>query len=78
MYEKGIGVGKDVKEDTTAGMALLLVSVTKDPSPQNLAKQNITTMRGLTPERVAAAQTLAGEMSGAKNLLVPMDAYLKK
>ncbi len=70
--------GQGVKEDKTAGMALLLVSATKDPSPENLAKRNITAMRGLTPERVAAAQALAGEMSGAKNLLVPLDAFLKK
>jgi len=70
--------GQGVKEDKTAGLALLLVSVTKDPSPENLAKQNITATRGLTPERIAAAQTLAGEMGGAKNLLVPLDAYLKK
>ena len=70
--------GQGVKENKTAGMALLLVSVTKDPSPENNAKQNITATRGLTPELIAAAQALAGEMGSAKNLLVPLDAYLKK
>ena len=67
-----------VKENKTAGMALLLVSVTKDPSPDNNAKRNITATRGLTPELIAAAQALSTEMSNAKNLLVPLDVYLKK
>ena len=59
-------------------VALLLVSATVDPSPANNAKQNITGTRGLTAEMIAAAQTLSGEMSDAKNLLVPLDQYLKK
>ena len=70
--------GQGVKENKTAGMALLLVSVAKDPSPQNHAKRNITATRGLTPEMIAAAQALSAEMGSAKNLLVPLDAYLKK
>lgn len=70
--------GQGVKENKTAGMALLLVSVTKDPSPENNARQNITATRGLTPDLVKAAQTLSAEMSSAKDLLVPLDAYLKK
>jgi TPR repeat protein len=70
--------GQGVKENKTAGMALLLISATKDPSPENNAKRNITATRGLTPEMIAAAQALSTEMSGAKNLLVPLDAYLKK
>lgn len=70
--------GQGVKENKTAGVALLLVSATKDPSPENNAKRNITATRGLTPEIITAAQTLSTEMSGAKDLLVPLDAYLKK
>jgi TPR repeat protein len=67
-----------VKENKTAGVALLLVSVTKDPSPENNAKRNITATRGLTPELITAAQALSAEMSDTKNLLVPLDAFLKK
>ena len=70
--------GEGVKENKTAGVALLLVSATKDPSPQNLAKKNIASTRGLNVEMITAAQKLSGEMSEAKNLLVPLDAYLKK
>jgi|GEM_PF-620166 len=74
LYVRGDGV----KENKTAGVALLLMSATRDPSPQNNAKQNITGTRGLTPEMIAAAQALVGEMSSAKNLLVPLDQYLEK
>ncbi len=70
--------GQGVKANKTAGVALLLMSATEDPSPQNHAKQNIARTRGLTPEMIAAAQTLLGELSSAKNLLVPLDQYLKK
>ena len=74
LYVRGDGV----KENKIAGVALLLVSATVDPSPANNAKQNITGTRGLTAEMIAAAQALSGEMSDAKNLLVPLDQYLKK
>ncbi len=70
--------GQGVKENKTAGVALLLVSVTLDPSPENNAKQNITATRGLTPDLIKAAQALSGEMTSAKSLLEPLDAYLKK
>lgn len=70
--------GQGVKENKTAGIALLLVSATMDPSPANNAKRNITATRGLTPDMIAAAQTLSAEMSSAKNLLVPLDAYLQQ
>ena len=70
--------GQGVKENKTAGVALLLVSATRDPSPENNAKQNIARTRGLTAEMIAAAQALSGELSSAKNLLVPLDQYLKK
>ena len=62
---------------TIAGLALLLMSATQDSSPQNQAKRNIASTRGLNAEMIAAAQTLSGEMSSAKNLLVPLDQYLK-
>jgi TPR repeat protein len=70
--------GQGVKENKTAGVALLLVSAPRDPSTQNHAKQNIARTRGLTAEMIAAAQTLSGELSSAKNLLLPLDQYLKK
>ena len=70
--------GDGVKVDKVAGVALLLVSVTLDNSPENNAKRNITATRGLTPELIAEAQTLSGKMTSVKNLLVPLDEYLKK
>lgn len=68
--------GQGVKENKVAGVALLLVSATLDPSPENHAKQNLTGIRGLTSEMVVAAQALSGELSRAKNLLVLLDRYL--
>jgi hypothetical protein len=69
--------GQGVKENKTAGVALLLVSATQDASPQNNARQNIAGTRGLNTEMIAAAQTLSGELSSAENLLVPLDQYLQ-
>jgi TPR repeat protein len=69
--------GEGVKENKVAGVALLLVSATRDNSPGNHAKRNISSTRGLTAEIISAAQTLAEEMSSAKNLLVPLDHFLK-
>ena len=74
LYVRGDGV----KENKVAGMALLLISATRDPSPENNARRNITATRGLTPEMIAAAQTLSGEMSSVESLLVPLDQYLAK
>ena len=74
LYLRGQGVGKNM----VAGVALLLMSVTKDPSPANHAKMNLTATKGLTPELIAAAQVLSEEMGSAKSMLVPLDAYLKK
>jgi TPR repeat protein len=68
--------GQGVKENKVAGVALLLVSATWDTSPENHAKKNIAGTRGLSAEMIAAAQSLSGEMSSAKNLLVPLDQYL--
>ncbi|MDH4037729.1 MAG: sel1 repeat family protein [Candidatus Krumholzibacteria bacterium] len=70
--------GQGVTENKVAGVALLLVSATMDPSPENHAKRNISATRGLTAEMIAEAQALAGELSSAENLLVPLDSYLKK
>jgi TPR repeat protein len=69
--------GQGVKENKTAGVALLLVSATQDSSPQNHAKRNIASTRGLNAEMITTAQSLSGEMSSANNLLVPLDQYLK-
>jgi TPR repeat protein len=70
--------GQGVKENKTAGVALLLVAATRDPSPENHAKRNIAGTRGLSAEMIAAAQSLSGEMSSANNLLVPLDQYLQR
>lgn len=70
--------GQGVKENKVAGVALLLVSATKDPSPENHAKKNIASTRGLTSAMVVAAQTLSQKLSSANNLLVPLDEYLKE
>jgi TPR repeat protein len=70
--------GQGVKENKTAGVALLLMSATQDGSPQNHARRNITGTRGLSAQMITTAQALSGEMSSAQNLLVPLDHYLKK
>jgi TPR repeat protein len=70
--------GQGVKENKTAGVALLLVSATRDTSPENTARQNLATTRGLTSQTIAAAQTLSEEMGSASNLLVPLDQYLQQ
>ncbi len=69
--------GQGVKENKIVGVALLMVSATMDTSPENHAKRNLTATRGLSAEMIAAAQSLSGEMSSAKNLLNPLDRYLK-
>ena len=70
--------GQGVKENKVAGVALLLLSAAMDSSPENNAKQNISSTRGLTPDIITEAQTLYTEMGSAKNVLVPLDQYLKK
>ncbi len=70
--------GQGVKENKVAGMALLLVSATQDPSPENYAKQNLSATRGLSSEMIAQAQTLAEKLSSAQNLLEPLDQFLKE
>jgi TPR repeat protein len=70
--------GQGVKVNTIAGLALLLVSATMDSSPENHARQNIASTRGLTTAMIAAAQTLSEEMSEANSVLVPLDQYLEK
>jgi len=51
--------GDVVKENKVAAMALLMVSATEDPSPENQARKNIAAARGLTTEMVGEAQTLS-------------------
>jgi uncharacterized protein len=68
--------GQGVNENKIAGAALLLVSATLDPSPENHAKQNLAGTRGLTYEIIVAARELSGECSSAKDLLAPFDQYL--
>ncbi|MGQ7944632.1 tetratricopeptide repeat protein [Flavobacterium sp. WC2509] len=67
-----------VKENKVAGVALLLLSAKVDQSPENNARKNITGTRGLTTNMISEAQTLSDKMGNAKNLLVPLDQYLKK
>jgi len=69
--------GDGVKVNKVAGVALLLQSATMDPSPQNLAKKNITATQGLTSEMITEARALAEKLNSAKNLLEPLDQYLK-
>jgi TPR repeat protein len=69
--------GDGVKADTTAGVALLLLSATLDGSPENHAKMNLAKVRGLTPALVADAQKLSDQMSQSRNPLIPLDSYLK-
>ena len=73
LYVRGDGV----KADKIAGVALLLQSAALDSSPENHAKMNISATKGLTLEQVAAAQKLSDELGKAKNLLIPLDQYLK-
>jgi uncharacterized protein len=73
LYVRGDGV----KTNKIAGLALLLHSATLDGSPANHAKMNITATKGLTPDMIAAAQKLSDELAKAKNLLIPLDQYLK-
>lgn len=74
LYVRGDGV----KINQVAGMALLLQSVTLDNSSENRARNNLSSIRGLTPTIITAAQKLAAEMSDAKNLLVPLDQFLNR
>ena len=70
--------GEGVPVNKVAGVALLLVSAGRDQSPENHAKRNITSTRGLTTEMIVAAQALSEGLDSAQNLLVPLDEYLKK
>lgn len=71
--------GDGVKINKTAGVALLLLSMQVDQSPENTAKQNITKTSGLTKNMITDAQALSDKMFKAgKNMLVPLDQFLKK
>lgn len=70
--------GDGVPVNKIAGVALLFMSATMDPSPSNNARQNITATRGLSTEMIASAQQLSSELSTAENLLVPLDRFLKQ
>ena len=70
--------GQGVKVNMVAGVALLLLSTAMDTTPENQAKNNISATRGLTTAMVTEAQSLSDEMRTAKNILVPLDTYLKE
>ena len=70
--------GDGVPENKIAGLALLLMSATVDPSPENNARQNLAATRGLTPEVITQAQALSDEWSKSQDFLVPLDLYLKE
>lgn len=70
--------GDGVPVNKTAGLALLLVSATMDPSPDNLARRNIATTPDLSADMIAAAQKLAGELTTAENMLTPLDQFLEQ
>jgi TPR repeat protein len=69
--------GQGVKENKVAGLALLLMSTSMDPSPENQAKNNISKTGGLTTAMVTQAQALSDQMSKSNNLLEPLDNFLK-
>jgi len=69
--------GQGVKPNKVAGLALLLVSVELDSSPENNARRNISSTRGLSADMIQAAQALAAEMTSANNLLAPLGQYLR-
>ncbi len=69
--------GQGVEQNKVAGLALLLVSVELDSSPENNARQNISLTRGLSANMIQEAQALAAEMSNADDLLIPLNQYLK-
>lgn len=73
LYMRGDGV----KADKVAGLALLLQSSAMDSSPENYARMNISSARGVPPELLAAAQKLAAELGKARNVLIPLDQYLR-
>lgn len=73
LYVRGDGV----KQNKVAGVALLLLSAVRDQSPENHAKQNLATPRGLTAEMIATAQKLSSELGSAQNLQLPLDKYLE-
>lgn len=71
--------GDGVKMNKTAGVALLLLSVQIDQSPENTAKQMLTNTPGLSQSIIIEAQGLADKMfKTGKNMLVPFDQFLKK
>jgi len=71
--------GDGVKVNKTAGVALLLLSIQIDQSPENTAKQMITSTTGLSQKMITDAQALSDKMFKAgKNMLVPLDQFLKK
>lgn len=74
LYLRGDGVEKN----QVAALALLMMSATVDPSPENNAKANIAGIRGLTTETITAAQTLCGELMEAPNPLTPLDRHLQQ
>lgn len=69
--------GDGVKVNKVAGVALLLQSAMMDPSPENLAKKNISATQGLTSEMITEARALSEKLSSAGNMLDPLDQYLK-
>jgi TPR repeat protein len=70
--------GQGVKVNKTAGLALLLLSVKIDNSPENNAKRNISTTKGLTTNMINEAQELADKMDNTKKMMTTLDQYLKK
>jgi len=65
-----------VKEDKVAGLALLIMSVTMENSPENRAKQNISTTRGVTAEIIEKSQSLATDMGNSNDILLVLDRYV--
>ncbi|MDU0355021.1 tetratricopeptide repeat protein [Paraglaciecola aquimarina] len=74
LYLRGDGVA----ENKQAALALLIMSTSLDSSAENVAKRNISLIRGLTPAMVTAAQTLSNEMIDSTTPLTVLDNFLAK
>ena len=74
LYIRGDGVNVNL----VAGVALLFWSVNVDYSSENMARQNLSSTRGLTTEMVTEAQALSEELSSVADFQIPLDAYLKQ
>ena len=58
-------------------VSVVLAALMSISAGAEITWQNIAGTKGLTPEIIAEAQKLSDELSEAKDLLVPLDKFLK-